>query len=339
MGEICVPNLVRTDALTFCKDFEKYDWEEENVFDFSRVRTCDPFPMLIVAHKIRTKRKEHSGVRCIGKNINNSYAENMRFYRFAGLDIGKTLSNRQGNSNYQAISDLKLFDLVMKSHKEKIALGELITDISRQLATVLSRGDRRMQETMTFCLREIIRNIPEHSLSYNGWFCAQYWPTYELVELTILDDGQGIWKSINSNYKYASEMLDNEGAILKALQPGTSRTFDDSGNEEIFANSGVKWKNSGYGLFVVSRICAKTGASFTIASGDKAVVVRQNKKKEIEYKSYDTNITGTAISIRLNTNNIFQINSITDEIKAEGRALCGDGFKSASKASYFHFDE
>lgn len=339
MGKVSVPNLVLPDALRFCKTFDGYCWEDENEFDFSQVKTCDPFPMLIVAQKIRTGREEHSGVKCTGSNVTNTYAENMRFYRFVGMDVGKSLSGIQGNSNYQAISELKLFDLVMQSRDEGVALGELVTNTSRRLATVLSRGDKRMKETMTFCLREIIRNIPEHSCSFNGWYCAQYWPTYDLVELAIMDDGQGIWKSITSNYKYACEMLNNEEAIKKALQPGVSKTFDENGNEEIFANTGSKWKNSGYGLFVVSRICAKTGASFVLASGDKAVQVYMDNHKEIQYKTYDTNVSGTAISIKLKPSGIHRINTIMDEINEEGRKLCGDGFKSASKASYFHFDE
>lgn len=339
MGKVNVPNLILTDALHFCKTFDDYIWEEENEFDFSHVRTCDPFPMLIVAQKIRTARVAHQKARCTGKNITNTYAENMRFYRFVGMDVGRSLSESQGNSNYQAISELKLLDLVRQSREEGVALGELVTNTSRKLATVLSRGDQRMKETMTFCLREIIRNIPEHSLSYNGWYCAQYWPTYDLVELAIMDDGQGIWKSITSNYTYACEMLDNEGAILKSLQPGISRTFDDSENEEIFANTGNKWKNSGYGLFVVSRICAKTGGSFTIASGSNAVKVTQDNHRKIQYNTFKTSVAGTAISIRLKTNYIYRINAIMDEINEEGKSLCGDGFKSASKASYFHFDE
>lgn len=338
IGKVIVPNLILPDALSFCESFDTYNWEIENEFDFSNVSTCNPFPMLIVAQKIRKAREKHPESKCIGKSITNTYAQNMRFYRFIGMDIGKNMSGIQGNNNYQAISELKLLDLIKQSRREGIALGELITDTSQRLAKVLSRGDMRMNATMTFCLREIIRNIPEHSCSYNGWYCAQYWPKRDLVELAIMDDGIGILKSITSNYKYACEAHNNEEAIVKVLLPGVSRTFDESGNEEIFFDTGNRWKNSGYGLFVVSRICAKTGGSFVLASGDKAVSVYQDKDRKIQQNFYNTNISGTAISIRLRPSSICKINSIMDEIDREGQKLCGSGFKSASKASYFRFE-
>lgn len=53
-------------------------------------------------------------------------------------------------------------------------MGELVTDISEKLAKILSRNDEGVTKTMTFCLREIIRNIQEQSNSLNGWYCAQY---------------------------------------------------------------------------------------------------------------------------------------------------------------------
>lgn len=339
MGIVKVPNLIFNEALKFCCEFDNYIWEEENEFDFGAIRNCDPFPMLITAYKIKEARALHSEAKCTGSNVTHNYAKNMRFFRFIGMDKGKPMSTSYGNQNYQPISELHLLDLVKQSREENIALGELVTQTSRRLATVLSRGNDRMKETMTFCLREIIRNIPEHSCSYNGWYCAQYWPTYDLVELAILDNGRGILESINSNYTYACERLSNEKAIIKALQPGISRTYDNSGNDEIFANSGSKWKNSGYGLFVVSRICAKTGGNFVLASGDKAVEVNQNYKKEIQYNTYSTSIKGTAIRIRLKVSGIHRINTIMEEINEEGKNTCGDGFKTASKASVFFFEE
>ena len=338
MGKVYVPNLVLESALKFCKQLCDYSWEDENEFDFANVKNCDPFPMLIVAQKMKQIRLEHGDAKCIGTNINNSYASNMRFYRFIGLDIGKHMKLSYGNQNYQPISELHLLDLVKESRDKGIPLGELVTNTSRKLATVIARGNNRMKETMTFCLREIIRNIPEHSFSCNGWYCAQYWPTYDLVELAILDDGRGILESINSNYTYACEGLCNSDAIIKAMQPGISRTYDESGNEEIFANSGGKWKNSGYGLFVVSRICAKSGGSFMLASGESAVMVDCDAEKKIKYSTYETSIQGTAIRIRLKVSGINRINAIMDEINEEGRNVSGDGFRTASNASTFYYE-
>lgn len=339
MGKVYVPNLVLNNALEFCKKVDEYCWGEDNEFNFINVKRCDPFPMLIVAQKIKQVRSKFSDTYCYATNTDNSYAKNMRFYRFIGMDIGKTMADDYGNENYQPISDLHLIELIKESKDKGIALGELITDTSRKLAEVLSRGDNRMKETMTFCLREMIRNIPEHSFSINGWYCSQYWPTEDLVELALLDDGRGILESINSNYTYATQRLSNCEAIIKAIEPGVSRTYDESGNEEIFLNTGSKWKNSGFGLYVVSRICAKTGGNFILASGDSAVLVKCDNNNQINVTTYDTSISGTAIRIRLRVSGIKRINSIMDEIKQEGGYINGDAFRTASEASSFYYEE
>ena len=192
LGVVKVPNLLLHDALKFCLEFDNYNWDDENEFDFSAVRNCDPFPMLVVAQKIREQRILHKSAKCSGKNTNNDYANHMRFYRFVGMDKGQPMDLNYGNQNYQPISDLCLADLIKESRDKSVPVGEIITNTSRKLAGVISQGDNKMKETMTFCLREIIRNIPEHSWSSNGWYCAQYWPSYDLVELAIIDDGRGI---------------------------------------------------------------------------------------------------------------------------------------------------
>lgn len=79
MGLVSVPNLDYGSALAFCREFETYKWDEENIFDFKNVYNCDPFPMLCVGSKIRKRRIEHSELACKAQNLHNDYATNMRF--------------------------------------------------------------------------------------------------------------------------------------------------------------------------------------------------------------------------------------------------------------------
>lgn len=337
MGTVKVPNLVYYDALKFCRDFEVYEWEDVNLFDFKLVNTCEPFAMLCVGQKIIELRKKHADAECKGQNVDNDYAENMRFYRYIGMKKGRPLDLDCGNGNFQPISDLNLLKILQESRQTNRPFGELVTDTSKTLAMVLARNNKNVMSTMTFCLREIIRNIKEHSNSLNGWYCAQYWPTKDLVELAIIDDGRGILESINSNYRYACEGLTNEQAIIKAMQSGISRTFDDNYSEEIFAGTGTEWKNSGYGLYIVSRICAKTGGNFTLASGDTSVKVENDSVGNIKYTSYPTSINGTAIRIRLKVSGLAGIDDIIKVIHEEGKNNGDEGFSTPSKASSFYF--
>lgn len=260
MGEVSIPNLELVPALSFCKNLDIYEWDEANYFDFSKVSHCEPFTMLITGLKINALRKEHCTSKCFARGVHNTYAEHMRFFQFTGLNIGRDFSEDYGNSSYLPITNTGLQSIIEKSRKQNKRPGELITQASHKMATVLSNGQDMLEKVMTYAIREIIRNIFEHSNTYNGWYCAQRWPSKNIVEVAIADDGRGILESINSNYIYASKRFSNSQAILEALKPGVSRTYtEDNDREEIFA-SGNEWKNSGYGLYYVSRLCSKMKA-------------------------------------------------------------------------------
>lgn len=55
---INVPDLTVKNALKFSREMHNYFLEEGEVFDFSKVHNCDPFPMLVVSSSIRQKRNE-----------------------------------------------------------------------------------------------------------------------------------------------------------------------------------------------------------------------------------------------------------------------------------------
>lgn len=49
---IKVPDLTANNALEFSGELQDYQLSEGEVFDFSEVHNCDPFPMLVVSRTI-----------------------------------------------------------------------------------------------------------------------------------------------------------------------------------------------------------------------------------------------------------------------------------------------
>lgn len=334
MGSISLPNLVYLDALNFCREFNKYKWENENIFDFSKVNTCNPFPMLIVGSAIRQARALHRGQECKASNCCNTYAKTMRFYKFIGIDKGKSLDLDYGNSVYRPISDLKIENYIEKNKLLNKPLGEVITQRARELAGLLAQGNKKFLDVLTFCMREIIRNIPEHSKTQKGFYCAQYWPSTKTVEVAVIDEGSGIYNSLSNNYHYGSKINTNLDSLELAIQPGVSRTFSPNLDEEIFAGESSIWKNSGYGLHMVSRICAYSGGSFILASGEDAIYLNTDTRSdEICQTNYKTMVNGTAIQMRLNVETLTNYKYIIERINTELKDSIIDGFKVASRAS------
>ena len=84
---IKVPDLTADNALKFSGEIQDYQLSEGEVFDFSDVHNCDPFPMLVVSRTIWQLRKRSDVKKCVAHECNNGYAEHMRFYRAVGIKI------------------------------------------------------------------------------------------------------------------------------------------------------------------------------------------------------------------------------------------------------------
>lgn len=329
-----VPDLSFEAALSFCAEVDSYEPISVNEvfeFDFSRVKNCDPFPMLMVSNAIRHKREKYEKHQFIASNFNNEYAKYMKFYNACGLDLGDSVENSRGNSNYSCITKLSIADLYLESHENLDDIQETLEKKAKSMALVLSRDNKEFQKWITFVIRELLRNIPEHSKSKTIWYCAQYWPSYDLVELAILDEGIGISNSLKDSYEFRSMYNNDYEALQLALEPGVSGTFSSS-RKSIGTGD---WENSGYGLYMVSQMCAELAASFIIASGNSAIRIKKNNGS-ITSTRYDTFIGGTAVQIRIRPSKNCNYDQIRGEIVKRGEKIAKNKeytIHSASKSS------
>lgn len=329
-----VPDLSFKTALSFCAELNSYEPTSENEvfeFDFDRVKNCDPFPMLMVSNAIRHKREKNQNHQFVAFNCNNDYARHMKFYNACGLNFGESVEATRGNSNYSCITKLNIADLYSESQENLDYIQETLEKRAKAMASVLCRDNKEFQKWMTFIVRELLRNIPEHSKSKTIWYCAQYWPSFDLVELAILDEGIGISNSLKDSYEFCSLYKNDYEALQLALEPGVSGTFSSSRRSIGTGN----WENSGYGLYMVSQMCVELEASFIIASGDSAI--RMTKKNgNIKNTRYDTFIEGTAIQIRIRPSKNYNYDQIRREILERGEKMARNKdytIHSASKSS------
>lgn len=334
---IKVPNLIDVNALEFSGMIQNYQLSEGEIFDFSGVHNCDPFPMLVVAGAIRQLRKHSDVKKCSAQECENSYAEHMRFYRAMGIQKGKDFSEDYGNQRYLPITCLKLSDLRELGASNLERIQEVIVTKSKTMANVLSQGNESYKKMLSYALTEIMRNIPEHSQAEAIWYCAQYWPSYDLVELAIMDEGIGIRESLLSNSAYQDVVKSDEEALRYAVSPGISRTFSPGGTNI----STDEWANSGYGLYMISHICAELGGSFIIASGDSALKLDEHGIRA--YKK-PCHVQGTTICLRLRLSHMNDYEEIAKRILNMGEKEAkesGQAIRSASKStcSILGYDE
>lgn len=269
----------------------------------TKLEWVQPFGLLLTSKVIRDFRNLHSEIsfnlEFDSSESGHDYACHMGFYKSISekLEIGKKPGEAKGSSTYLPITELDFITLQQKEIEKGnyYELGETIEKESSKLAIILAKNNMEFRNLLTYLIREILRNIPEHSGSNIAWICGQNWSNGN-AEIAIMDDGVGVKASFQKNMIHSKYILNDKDALEYALKPGISRAFSPKkGNK-----SNDVWSNSGFGLYMVSEICIRLGGSFNLASGKCYVEIDDNGKIEIG----ETSITGTAIKINLNSSNL-----------------------------------
>jgi hypothetical protein len=305
---IVVPELTLSNTILFINTMWLLRESNHYLFDFKGVVNFTPVSLLYLSSEIAYFRKAREQSKFTVINYRHAtYAAHMGFFRAFGAEFGPEPGQVIGNSSYLPITIRSADKLKQHAADAMVHVGEYIDRhiASRMAAVLVPDQKNNLYAVLAYCLREVLRNVIEHSQSSHYLYCAQYWPTKNKASLAILDRGIGIRDSLQSN-PYLNITSDKVGLQL-ALSPAISgkmykgvkkRNYDD-------------WQNSGYGLYMTSEIC-KRGGSFFIASGESALELGQDK--EIYY---DVSLTGTFINLDINTANLEELNRLTAEISAE----------------------
>ena len=303
-------------------------------FDMKFVK---PFPLCYIAHGIKEfiamirKRKPDITflVRYRPDQNGFSYASNMGFFKFISefLDLGKLPGELLGSQNYLPI---KLESFIGKKKEKGIFLadGEVAEITAEELSTVLVHDNEELKYLYNYVLRELIRNIPEHSNSDIVGYAAQYWPRLKLSEICVFDEGCGIYDSLISNSIHAEYIESNINALEYALAPGISERFAPGERNRDRS----EWANSGYGLFFISEICRLLKGSLLIISGENYMYQKTNGKRvygEAYYK-------GTIVRISLPSIEAFNVEAMLNSIRKNAENIAkssGNTYHNASMSS------
>jgi hypothetical protein len=301
-------------ALIFSNDLDTLWPQNHYVFDFSFMDWVEPFALLFISSKIKKLRHDMPRARFSAKgHDNNSYAAHMGFFRLFGLPFGKEPGEARGNESYLPITVLKAEDLRRKAAESHSAVGSVIEKRSRSLAQVLARqDDGDLVDILSYSFTEILRNVIEHSKSDVLEYCAQYWPMKDCVEICILDTGVGIRKTLSGNPHLT--INSDQQALSLCLLPGISGKAYRGKKRR----SDSHWENSGYGLYMTSRLCGE-GGSFFIASGGAGLLL-----DGFGTTRFELDFTGTVLRLSLKTDKLSSLRKALTRYLKEGQELAGN---------------
>lgn len=303
------------DTLSDLDEIKPMNSTEVIYFDLNGIKEMNPFNMLLLARKVyQVRHKFPENKFAFIPKQDSDYLEHMGFYHAMGTKKhGRQMGEAWGNSQYMGIKEI---DISMPDFYDKIE------DISGELSRVLG-FDSNLARLIKYSFVETIRNVYEHAETKKAYICAQKWPSHNLVEVAILDEGRGIANALGQRFRNKSEL-----ELLKmSIQPGVSAKSNHS-----YLGKKDSWRNSGYGLFVLKELCKNYEAPFYLCSNNFALI--QNHKGVLSF--YETKFSGTAVALRFRTNINVNFQNVIQTIVAEGESISKGiegSIKTASKSS------
>tara|TARA_R110001583_G_C5620459_1_gene406225 strand:+ start:197 stop:1183 length:987 start_codon:yes stop_codon:yes gene_type:complete len=328
MIKIYFPRQFGRDTLN--QFFVELDVHRENqsvCLDCSTLNFSFPAGMLVAGSKIRewakyrsekgyeTKKVGHDSL----KNV-HSYLRHLGFFDFIYMGGGKQVGEATGSMTYLPITRISRPDIDMSCQHVDAWYADIISK-TRRLANVLSGTNTDSQEHRLYhyALREIVRNVFEHSECNECYICGQRWHDGR-VEVAVVDEGVGIANTLSRSHNIDSDL----NALRIAIKPGISRTTNTSEADNTYGNSG-------FGLYVLSELASSYGW-FMLGSG-QGKIVRQGRALNESM----SNFQGTYFGMRMDSSPKQFSYILTDIIKSgeESAELEGINQKASGMSKLF----
>ena len=318
-------------VLQFCLDISKKDLSKARKINFEmNCNWVDPLGMLLCRSAILSLKSRYPDAKMTIYPYDTDsigYAAHMGFFKSLSdkVTFGKAPGEASGSENYVPITILNLEEM----HRKEIEKGEyidvqdMIEKEASKLSTIICRKKNKIYCLLTYILREIFRNIPEHSETNTVIFCGQFWRNRKAT-IVVLDEGIGIKNSLIKNKIHREYIFNDKDALEVCIKPGVSRSFSPDQKNK----SNDIWSNSGFGLYVISELCNKLGGEFYLISGRNYLSVK-NGKQIIG----DTMYKGTAICVSIDTDNLNNTETLITEIVRRGEEIARKNRNAFANAS------
>lgn len=276
MTTIFFPERFDRDTLTpFFEQLEFHQDTPDVCVDCSTLRYSYPTAMLVAGSKLRkwitNRQQKKLNTTKSGHNSPNSvhsYLMHLGFFDFILMGGGNQVGQARGSSAYLPITRIVKPAFDASSEELQIWYDKIMSSV-RGLARVVSGTveDTEENRLYNYALREIIRNVFEHSEATECYVCGQRWWNGK-VEIAVIDEGVGIANSLKRSHRVPS---DNE-ALAMAIKPGVSRTSNINQAQNIY-------DNSGFGLYVLSQLATSFGW-YVLGSGTARLVGHANNSSQ-----------------------------------------------------------
>lgn len=283
--------------------------DSEITVDFSDLRIAYPIGSLVFAQYLKYNKDSRGRIlKFISSDTHTnpiSYLEYVGFFKFFGENPPQAVQVPT-NKTYVPMGILEKSNLLSLVYDEKLngRKDYLLQDAIEMCSDNYSQWMfDKVEPVFSYCFREIIRNVFEHTGCLYCSVFGQIYPKRDEVEICIADSGRGIRNSLSEKY---GEQIDDEWALKNAILPGIT--------SESVKNSG-KYDNSGFGLYVLSKIAERFGYMW-IGSCSKMLKINHQG-----VKVYEGCYPGTFVGINFRYSSLLRNRTQIQDIINEGERL------------------
>lgn len=289
---ILIKNMKYNDMIKVTNECK--NCEEEINFDFNELQFIEPAGAVVFLSYIEYLQELNKSVSFtpLSEPMNKaiSYGCSMGIFQQLGLIDSQVY---QQGSTYIAPKKVHLNQIEVK---EEEFFDVFSSDLTSRIMPNIESDDNKYR-LFQYVIREIIRNVFDHSESETFRYSVQMYPKNNLIEVAISDLGVGLKETVPFDIedRYLKKTTDRD-AIHKAMEPGVS-------NYSNHPYAPEDYKNSGYGLTLIRKIVEKCDGKLSIATGESSLTF-SNKTNE----NYDEcNVKGTIIRIKIDSQKLENI--------------------------------
>lgn len=320
MLSIDVPQADSLERLfKFGESLDAIPSDDHYEFNFGGVHFATPAWMILIGDALRQFRGRHPDARRTARDYRHlDYAAHAGFFRYFGMQFGRDAGAAATSERFIPLTERDVGEISAQARANFRHHGDVIQDEAEQLAAVLTQEQcGTIVDTLAYSIREIVRNVVEHSGAKTYTFAAQYWPARQLAEVVVSDAGIGLRSSLALQHSTESD----HAAIELAVLPGVSSAF--RGNVSRYDH----WANSGYGLFMTRHLCA-SGGTFALATHSAAKMWNSHAADAVA-----ANVPGTTVIMQLNTKNLQTLSDALSNLRRLARHQGAGTTKEPSPAS------
>lgn len=258
--------------------------------DLANVSFISPYGLvglLLLGKEIyqRTSRKS----RLIDNNEDKlKYLERMDFFKMGELWFHDPQVSQKHARNSRTRRLFEIHKISVSKGKGKFDVDEIVSEFRDRASLILDSFQEKMNvSSFIGVMGELCTNVYTHSKS-DGYIAIQRYDYprhgFEVVKLSVMDDGIGIRSSLEAMYKFKYQK--ESDYLLKALEPQISGAGD-----------------RGFGLAAVKSNVEKAAGYLWINSGSSAILLEPGSKRIKEYINIPY-LRGTRIAIILTFNKL-----------------------------------